>query len=356
MINPPLHRIVFTSCSRIRYTDCFDSPVPIKPNESDFTQPIWDHILAVHNSRKIDALLLLGDQIYTDFGILHRFGARPKTWKPELFHRVLYEQYKTQYEKVTAFRELLTALHQTNTKIRLTWDDHDFGYDNGSGLNADFKNKLGSAKILFEQYQQSLQATLTDQYPAIPVLPTAKPIKGIEQISPSLDLDQEIEIVMLDSRFYRSEARETWHEDLLGDAQWGELKGKMSGLQQNKLMLVCLGSTYSKSGWLTDQSWAQGYMNSHKHFDEFTKLAKEKHILFLAGDVHHNDFIERDGFCELISSGAHMPFEWLYPIPNQPRFCVIDVYADEVKVEFYKNGRPEAKLSKTINRSTGRVI
>jgi hypothetical protein len=340
----PLYRIAFTSCVRIRYADDFAGPKGCIPNSEDFDQPVWSHLLQLHQQRPIDTMLFLGDQVYSDYSP----GIRPKRWAPEVFYKVMHEMYRAQYEEVPKFRVFLSALKDAGAQIGTVWDDHDFGYNNGCGTEVRFKDKVGISKALFDHYQTCLE-TVPSHF-ACPLTPfPAFPTTGVERIANPLGLGEQVEVVLLDGRFYRDKKHGLQPKgQLLGPAQWAMLKQRMQSLPPGKLMLVCLGSTYSKSGILSDESWHQNG-DPYEHFDEFTQLARDKHILFLTGDVHHNALKPHDGFCELISSGAFLPDE----VGGGGRFCVLDIYPDTVDVQFFNRGAKDETISQSTHRNTG---
>lgn len=346
----PQYRVAFASCARIAYADDFDHQPPCKLDTNDFNQPVWGQIAAQHRQQKLDAMLLLGDQVYSDYHWYHGFGGgRPEGWAPQLFHDLMYTMYQAQYDAVTGFKKLFMDLHAQKTQVGAIWDDHDFGYNNGSGLEPTFKDKLGSTKTLFEQFVATL-SNPTGAYPAKPVSPTAVPATGIERITNPIKLGNDVEIVLLDGRFYRDVNADN-NAELLGLAQWNSLKEKLESWDSSKLLIVCLGSTYSVGGFFADQSWANSKSGvPYAHFAAFTALAKGKHIIFLCGDIHKNKFIDHGGFCEVISSGAYLPGS-----RDQSRFGVLEIYADKVEVKLFEGNAMQKKLNKTINRKTGSI-
>ena len=349
-----MSRIAFVSCARIPYwDDPIDSDPPCNLDASGFDQPVWEHLLAQHIQNPFRAMLFLGDQVYSDYGLTHGGGNRPvaDNWPPSLFHRVLYAMYSAQYNQVPAFKNLMQRLHDDGVEIGMTWDDHDFGYNNGCGTDSRFANKLASAKILFEQFLCTLKA-MPPNYPPVPAIPLNTPTIGIEQINAPISLAPDVEIVMLDGRFYR-DTQVGNGAKLLGDMQWDQLRTKLLAVQPGHLLIVCLGSPYSK----TAQSWASNG-SPYAHFDEFTALANEKHIIFLTGDIHRNKLIAHNGFTEIFSSGAHLPNRFFLDFPfspkNKHRFGVLDIDDDGVDVKLYADNKIE--ISKTISRATGLPI
>ena len=296
-------------------------------------------------------MLLLGDQVYSDYGAKNDWGGgRPKAWTAQLYHDLMYTMYQSQYNAVTGFKKLFEFLRNTGTEIGATWDDHDFGYNNGTGLEPFFKDKLGSTKALFEQFVATL-SNPTLIYPPKPPIPASTPVTGIERITNPIALGGDVEIILLDGRFYRS-MNEGNHGELLGQGQWDTLKIKLENWESKKLLIVCLGSTYSVRGLFADQSWKNTLAGApYANFDEFTRLAKSKKIIFLSGDIHKNKFIDHDGFCEVISSGAYLPGK-----SDQSKFGLLDIYAERVEVKLFEGNKIEKKISKTINRATGSVL
>lgn len=348
-----MHRIAFTSCARIRYNNSkHDGALPYQMNPKDFDQPVWEYLLSHHKEKAFDAVLFLGDQVYTDYN----FGNAPQNWDPDVFHRLLYAMYAAQYDQVGAFKTLIKQLFMDHTKIGMIWDDHDFGYNNGGGRDLVFQNKMGSTRKLFEQFRDMVSRPLTD-YPAIPIRPTTHPNEGIERIKDPIKLGDSIEIVMLDGRWYREDTKEA-NAQLLGESQWRDLEEKMSAWPENKLLIVCLGTVYAHKGLGADQSWYRGG-KSYAHFQRFTELAKQKHIVFLTGDIHTNNFSSYTGFCEVTSSGAHTPKELFFNLlepKNRHRFGILDIYDDRVVVNLFADNKIEADKSKTISRVTGLPI
>jgi hypothetical protein len=230
-------RIAFTSCIRLRYNNAHhDGAMPYGFNAKDFNQPVWEYLLAQHTQKPLDALLLLGDQVYTDYCV----GDRPRDWNPEVFHALLYAMYATQYTQVPAFKALIQGLKQSATPIGMVWDDHDFGYNNGCGTEPRFRDKMASTHLLFRQFLDVLStAPLT--YPPMPACPKNAPAQGIERITNGLQLTHDVEVVLLDGRWYR-EGTQTANPQLLGEVQWLALKKKMLTLPTNRLLIVCLGS------------------------------------------------------------------------------------------------------------------
>src|SRR3989338_603416 len=150
-------KIVFASCSNVQH---FSS------------QPVWLRI----NDLAPDILLLLGDQIYMDFGF-KLFGGdlyAPAEMSLTDFAKRMYSRYRQQWG-VVEFQALLK--NRPDMRIGAIWDDHDFAWNNACGgrpgtAEEDKKHKVSDqhkciAKALFCQYLDTLNARVP-AYPAPP--------------------------------------------------------------------------------------------------------------------------------------------------------------------------------------------
>ena len=100
-------KIAFNSCAR------FQPHVP---------QTAWDDILAAEP----DYLILLGEQIYTDFGIwpfTREYQGRPKRYGVVEFEAVMRRKYEQQWSE-PHFARLLAQMRAKKGQLGV-WDDHD---------------------------------------------------------------------------------------------------------------------------------------------------------------------------------------------------------------------------------------
>ncbi|TNE45433.1 MAG: alkaline phosphatase family protein, partial [Sphingomonadales bacterium] len=110
-----------TTLTRIAFGSC---------NDQDRTQEIWAHIAAVHPQ----AFLFIGDNIYGD--TFWDGGADLAT-------------LRAAYAKQASHPEFVDF--RAKTPMLTTWDDHDFGFNDGGGTFA-FRR---FAEQIFETYWQS---------------------------------------------------------------------------------------------------------------------------------------------------------------------------------------------------------
>ncbi len=322
-------KIAFTSCANI---------------QSYPTQPGWRAIRA----HAPDMLLLLGDQIYMDFGWGPLGGDlyAPSKMSAADFGKRMYQRYSNQFNEPNwrALREGLPAM-----VIAATWDDHDFAWNNACGGRAGKKEKdrrkhhvpdaqRWLAKRLFTQYLDAVRRRLPD-YPAAPVdfdhLPMA-PVPDADGIQESLDVaGQGFRVVLLDTRYHRD--CETAPDPRIVDAaQIAWLSEQLGGGQD--FTLVCSGTTLSDG-----TCWFKQYPTS---WADLSRTCSGHKVLVLSGDIHENAFrtypLGDAGppLYEAISSGlAVLGFKLPRWMGYQENYGLLEVDANSISVRLYHNGR-----------------
>ena len=328
-------RIAFTSCM-----DVLDDP----------KQKIWGRIA----DKNPQVLLLLGDNIYMDFGFLGpRRLKEPKKWDNAHFAEEMYRRYKKQSE-VSSFRQFLAGIDHVGT----TWDDHDFAWNNtaglggGEGINEDNvvprKKKLIS-RALHLQYRDWLRSRpLPIAYPPMPDLDTMlhDDDQGIQE---SFDLDT-VRVVMLDTRYHREPTRrffrpKTPTSNLLGDEQRQWLKSQIDSWS-GVTLLGSSSTLLGKEGW-----------DNYQDF-EWLQQRNLNHCLFLTGDIHKwklpDPHINLSGVTEATASGAARP-SLLHG--NSEVYGILDIEGDTVTIDLYGNrkfifistGKEEVKEHKVVS-------
>lgn len=312
---------------KIAFTSCFDV---LDDNE----QKVWRKVA----EEDPDALVLLGDTIYMDFGLPgfsdHPLG-KPRKWNDQKFADEMYRRYKLQSE-VAFFREFVTSVQH----IGVTWDDHDFAWNNTSGKgNSNSKkvvprNKKLIAKALHLQFKDWIRTRpLPDAYPA---QPTMQELLGTQDngIEESFDIGG-VRFLMTDGRYYREEKAvgsdpfdihggddDEELTSMLGAEQKGWLKAKINEWQG--ICVVCSGSTltgrseaweqYNDLEWLSDQNFQRTIVLS----GDIHKIASQKHK-------------ELDGLWEFVASGAARPGFG----GDTGNFGIANVGDDEIDVALY---------------------
>lgn len=288
---------------KIAFTSCFDA-------EDDPVQVVWDRIA----EQRPDVLLLLGDSIYMDFGIkllgADRPLGRPRKFPLEKFAAVMHGLYARQWG-VASFQRLVRG----GVRLGMTWDDHDFAWNNsrGAGQQDDFtvpQEKRRIARGLFLQFRHALETLASGSpYPACPSLPEllAQPDAGIQSL---FDVG-EVRFIMLDGRSFRQDPSHTDPpiSSMHGASQMAWLIDQLKAWPGIKV--VGAGSVMSGA----DEAW-EAYLDYARMLDE-----APSRVIVLTGDIHHNRR-PRDRrplgahLYEITASGAARPG----PFDRNPRF------------------------------------
>lgn len=331
---------------KVVFTSCFDA-------EKDDVQTVWDRISALEP----DVLLLLGDSIYMDFGI---FGKRhlgaPRDDSLQDFATKMHDLYAKQWG-VASFQRLV----RSGIKLGMTWDDHDFAWNNsrGAGHNRKFVVPVDKRRVsrgLFIQFRQVLEnLPVGSAYPACPSLDVlgTESDAGIQSL---FDLGS-LRFVMLDGRTFREDpsgrspatgpdgtflpgAFHTPTATMHGNEQMNWMLDKLNNWHGIKI--VGAGSVMSES----KETWAQ-YLDYQRLLNE----APDR-VIVLTGDIHKNRSPRNhrpDGvpLYEVTSSGAARPGP-LHIVPRlagaSGNFGVLTVDDGRVEVTLYDRhgaGRPE---------------
>lgn len=127
-------RLAFTSCIRI---------------EAFPDQPQWQDVKASNP----DHLLLLGDQIYMDYGLWpfsKEWNGKPKTYSDKIFETTMSSKYEAQCNEPN-FLELASWIKSKNGRVCAVWDDHDFAWNNARGEDVP-KSKREISLKLFKKW------------------------------------------------------------------------------------------------------------------------------------------------------------------------------------------------------------
>lgn len=218
------------------------------------TQPMWNEI-----SRKTpDLFLWTGDNIYADDqGIAE-----------------IQEAYLFQ-NKVEAYKNFKAI-----TPIIGTWDDHDYGVNNG-GYEYPFK-KL-SQKYALDFFEEPLESPRRSQ-------------EGIFTSYTFGQSGQKVKIILLDNRYFKDIKAGA----LLGEAQWAWLEQELKKSDAS-LHLIVSGISILTSKTVHSEEWAD-YPLEKKRLRELMK-ASNKPYLYLAGDRHFSAIFSKGDEMEFLSSG-----------------------------------------------------
>jgi hypothetical protein len=347
-------KIVFTSCM-----DAIQVP----------QQPIWDQIAR----EKPDVLMLLGDQIYMDWGIsrgkrracmdLVNRNLRSDQEGLALYAQDMYQRYAAQWS-VSNFQALMKKMANNENKIFVCWDDHDFAWNNSNGLGNGKKQDDAVVpwqvkhvtRVLFQQFVAQLKNPYASaDYPDFPLnFPLKAELEaevmqqpGIEEIG--LPLRQGIEFGLLDERWYRyprSQIANNAHP-LLGEYQWKKLAALMK--KNAKLTILAGGLPMKHKYFASHQAWGPADGGDQSFYPEYDDLlaATKSPTIYLGGDIHKNEFAgylrnsqgaKNKHLLHICSSGAAIPSQFFVKFEPSYGVLKIDNLGSEIDVQLWQLG------------------
>lgn len=230
-------------------------------NRTDIDNLLWDDIL----ESKPHLWIWGGDNIYSDTDDMQKMQA----------------DYQRQLE-IEAYQELITT-----TNILGTWDDHDYGLDDG-GLE-------------FHKKKESQQQFLN--FLGVPQNDARRDREGV-YMSQVFETDKgTIKIIVLDTRYHRTsiiknkEGKKRYTPNnygdgtVLGQEQWKWLERELYNSEADfNIVVSSIQLLSGKHGW---ETWG----NFPHEVDRFLNLVKEseaKGVVVLSGDRHISDFSKKE--------------------------------------------------------------
>ena len=272
---PPLTRIAFGSCA-----------------DEEKPQPIWDAVLAY----RPELFLFTGDNVYGDV----RNGRNVP--EPELIESL--QQSYGQAARVPGMARLRSTVPHL-----ATWDDHDFG-KNDAG--ADFAGRQ-DAQRLFLQYWD------------VPLSDERHQREGIYSAQTFGPEGQRVQVILLDTRFFRSPlkptdqrnapGRERYLPDedpaktMLGEAQWAWLADRLREPAEGRLIVSSVQVLAEGHGW---ERWGN-FPRERQRLYDLIRDTGARGVVFLSGDRHIGGlYRETTGtpypLVEITSSGINQVF------------------------------------------------
>ena len=259
-------------------------------NHQNKKQPLWKSIA----EQGAELWLWLGDNIYGDSKNME----------------VLEKKYNKQKSR-PAYQRFL----ETGIEIMGTWDDHDYGVNDG-GKNFEFKEESSQLALDFLDYSEDAEV---------------RKRPGVYNHKTFESSHRTVEFVLLDTRYFRDDTEKikgvgyTINElgDILGEEQWTWLEE-----QVNKPMdyLVIGSSIQVIPEDHIYEKWSNFPASRTRLLDLLSKAKAEK-VLILSGDRHLAEISEivwKDRkIIEVTSSGMTHSYENVGDEPNRHRVSKI---------------------------------
>jgi len=267
----PVARLIYGSCNTIHSLLC-----PDLTKECQYVdQPLWDTI----NDLNPEAFIWLGDAIYGDY--IHTLWDMLTTnFRPGSEER-MRDLFKRQ-KLVPGYAALLKK-----TKVIGTWDDHDFGFNNGGSE----MNYMGTAAAYKE--------FIGGEFPAEGVYTAHRFDLG------GLDAH----VILLDNRTFRTKSDQTSTPTLLGATQWAWLEQKLG----EKADLVVIGSGIQVLPLDRDSSMSENWEGHPQERERILNLLRSLNTKFvpllISGDVHWGEVLDVGCMVEVTSSGLTHTFK-----------------------------------------------
>lgn len=265
----PLNRIVFASCA-----------------QQNNDQSLWDRLA----SEQADLTLYIGDNVYGDV----------RSNDPAL------PELKTAYMRLAQSEPF--ARLRASAPMLTVWDDHDYGL-NDAGVNYPYKED-----------SQKLFNYVWD-------VPANSPRRSRPGIYESWIIGEEgrrVQIIMLDTRYFRSDlmatdergakGKERYVPDsdpsktMLGSAQWAWLASELEKPADLRILVSSIQVIAEGHGW---EAW-RTLPNERARLYQTIEASGAEHLIMLSGDRHSAAFYERDDVIdyplfEVTSSSINLP-------------------------------------------------
>ncbi|QED37411.1 alkaline phosphatase family protein [Antarcticibacterium arcticum] len=259
-------------------------------NRQDLPQPLWESI--VENNP--DLFIWGGDNVYADTADMQQ----------------LENDYETQ--KANAGYQKLLA----STEILATWDDHDYGQNNG-GTNWEFKK---------ESQQKFLD------FLDVPVNDLRREREGVYHSKLYTTPKGSVKVIVLDTRYFRSDLTmsetpgKRYEPDpegtILGEAQWTWLEQELKDSRADFNILVSsIQILAAEHGF---ETWGNFPLEVVK-LEDLIASSGAQNVVILTGDRHISEFSRKQvkglkyALVDFTSSGLTHTYTGFTGEPNQYR-------------------------------------
>ncbi|KDO27295.1 hypothetical protein SPRG_07545 [Saprolegnia parasitica CBS 223.65] len=238
----PLARVVFGSCN----------------NQAE-KQPLWPAIAA----QKPDLFVWLGDNIYGDYRVVDASSFLPPF---PLFRDAPPAMLAEKYAKQLAQPEY--AALRASTPIIGTWDDHDYGRNDGSKVYP------------FRKESQALFLDFLNE-------PKDSPRRQQEGVYASYTYgsgDRAVKFILLDVRYHR-DLYGTPDGDFLGPDQWAWLEAELTSSTAAFNFIGSGIQALPDDRWYGAENWGR-LPSARQRLLNLVLTSPAKGVVLLSGDVH----------------------------------------------------------------------
>ena len=292
-----------TVLTRIAFGSCADEELP---------QPIWQAIAAAEP----DLFLFMGDNIYVDY----IDGEFVEKATPQM----ISEAYDllARHPDYSPFRSAVPIL--------AAWDDHDFGKNDG-GMEFEFKAQ--SKEMMLEFFGFAADAAVRGR-------------EGLYHATTFGPQGRRVQIIMLDTRWFRSPLTPTDERDapgkeryvastageqiILGDAQWVWLEEQLRKPADLRLLVSSIQVISEGHGW---ELW-RNLPAERQRFFELLRETEVENLVLLSGDRHVGGLYRLEGVTgyplyEITASSLNKSFAEGLTVPEMGPHQIGHLYGPE---------------------------
>jgi alkaline phosphatase D len=326
------HPALGRTLQRIAFGSCAESGKP---------QPVWGAVLA----RKNDLFVFLGDNIYGDSRDMSVLSAK--------------------YAELAA-QPGFARLRET-TPLAATWDDHDFGENDGGG---DYPMKEASRLVFLDFWREPADSPRRQRDGIYASYLFGEPGRRVQLILPDLRYNR----TAMTPRDLGGISYQAWAEKqvaagkplpgpyqrnpdhdatMLGERQWQWLERQFEVPAEVRLFGSSVQVLADFTGW---EGWAN-FARDQQRLIDLIRRKKAGGVLFLSGDIHYSELSKLDvnvpyPLWDLTSSG--LTEEWRVPTPNSNRSSEVIADANFGYVDIDWQG-PATKLALGIIDASGKT-
>ncbi|RXG15407.1 alkaline phosphatase D [Leeuwenhoekiella aestuarii] len=241
--NINLFRIAFGSCNKV-----------------DLANPFWEDM----GNRDPDLFIWGGDVIYADTEDMSNM-----------------EEMYTVQKRNPAYKNFIA-----NTEVLGTWDDHDYGINDGG---ADYAKKRQSQNLFLDFLGVADDAPSRNR-------------EGVYNSKTYVKAGKSIKVIVLDTRYFRTplnasadpnkryEPRRKKNGTILGEQQWQWFKEELSEKTDFTIIMSSIQLLSAEHGF---ETWGN-FPKEVKRFIKAVKRSKANAVLVLSGDRHISEFSKKN--------------------------------------------------------------